>query len=782
MLSLGIALLTVYALAGPAVHGVVRASDTAEPIPGVLLEVTDQRRMTWTDSAGRYTLPDLPSGPHELRISRPGYVARVFEVFLASDSALRLDITLLRRPWTLNAIRVSARREGGAGDAVSDGLTLGRAAIGARRFADGDLHANPAFGDADVLQTLAISPDVVTRPELSTTLHVRGGSGDQNLILLDGVPLYNPYHMAGALTAINPDVVSAITMNAGAPSARYGGALASVISIETLNPDVAHVRSRGAFSSRAVRQTLDGPLPGGFARFALSGRRSMRDLIGSGGNRTNSSAAFGDLFAKAALRVGDGELSVFSFTSSDRLAFDAQGELAGDGIQSIGGEGLESGLPAPTPGGAPQNGVDWRTNTQAITWRNAQHDSFEMHARAWRTRFDANALWAATSGPVHLASTLNSIGLGVDISRRSASSVITAGIGTERIRTDYALDRIDVLDRTATLPPTLRSSPSLFSLFLENQWSVSRHWTVTVGARDQLGLGQWRDIEPRVSVRFAPSTQVALSAGYARTHQVVQSLRNEESLLDAVVGVGLPVAAGTGVVPIASSDELTFSADAQVGAGTTLSLGGYSRRLDGLVLVAPATSQPFAVGSFSRGTGRASGLTLLLARRGERLFGHASYALVFAERSVAGARYRPSFASTHAFNVAVGYRPRPGTVLRAALWTSAGRPANLVDGAVQWAPYGLLGGAEEMAGSPQRIVGALNGEWLAVYARGDVGIRQSWRPALLGRFADLTAILNVTNILDRANVLGTALLSDRRTRFDMPMAPRSLSLGLEWCP
>jgi hypothetical protein len=74
----------------------------------------------------------------------------------------------------------------------------------------------------------------------------------------------------------------------------------------------------------------------------------------------------------------------------------------------------------------------------------------------------------------------------------------------------------------------------------------------------------------------------------------------------------------------------------------------------------------------------------------------------------------------------------------------------------------------------------LNGARLGRYARADLGLRQGWRIGVLGRGADVTGILTLSNVLDRANTLGTAISGDGRTPRDLLMAPRSLTIGLEW--
>src|SRR5919198_5975839 len=234
MVGIALLLLLVSSPPGFSLHGTVRASGSGDPIAGALVELLGERQHIWSDSAGEYAL-DVSQGWHTLRVSRLGYEERTLEVFAGGDRVMRLDISLTPRPVRLRPVKVVASTsDPTSGAALSEEDV--RAEIGARRFAGDWLHANPAFGDADVMQTLTILPGVVGRPEAPTAVHVRGGSGDQNLLLLDGVPLFNAYHAAGALSAINPDVVSSVIVHAGVPPARFGDALSGVFTVQTHEP------------------------------------------------------------------------------------------------------------------------------------------------------------------------------------------------------------------------------------------------------------------------------------------------------------------------------------------------------------------------------------------------------------------------------------------------------------------------------------------------------------------------------------------------------------------
>ncbi|MDP1889686.1 MAG: carboxypeptidase regulatory-like domain-containing protein, partial [Gemmatimonadaceae bacterium] len=172
---------------GAAVVGTVRDGVSGDPIAFARIEILDGGAVTWTDSAGAYALPLARDGSHRIRVSRLGYESRLLEVLAGSDSLVRIDVALVAKPARLPRIAVLNARETSA---------TGRGAVpvpdhaepGARTLQGSDLHANPALAGADALQPLTTIPFVAASPESPTALHIRGGSSDQNLVLLDDVP------------------------------------------------------------------------------------------------------------------------------------------------------------------------------------------------------------------------------------------------------------------------------------------------------------------------------------------------------------------------------------------------------------------------------------------------------------------------------------------------------------------------------------------------------------------------------------------------------------------
>ncbi len=134
------------------------------------------------------------------------------------------------------------------------------------------------LGEIDPLKTIQLLPGVQRGNDGSSGLYVRGGGPDQNLILLDGVPVYNANHLFGFFSVFNADALNTITLIKGGFPARYGGRLSSVLDIRMKEGNMKKISGEGSVGMVASRFTLEGPLIKDKASFIISGRRSLLDL------------------------------------------------------------------------------------------------------------------------------------------------------------------------------------------------------------------------------------------------------------------------------------------------------------------------------------------------------------------------------------------------------------------------------------------------------------------------------------------------------------------------
>lgn len=135
------------------------------------------------------------------------------------------------------------------------------------------------FGEADVLKVIQLLPGVQAGVEGTSGIYVRGGGADQNLFLLDGVPVYNPGHLLGIFSVFNPEALKSVELYKGAFPARYGGRLSSVVDINMKDGNMQELKGDFTIGLIASKFTLEGPIKKGKTSFMISGRRSYADLL-----------------------------------------------------------------------------------------------------------------------------------------------------------------------------------------------------------------------------------------------------------------------------------------------------------------------------------------------------------------------------------------------------------------------------------------------------------------------------------------------------------------------
>jgi outer membrane receptor for ferrienterochelin and colicin len=142
------------------------------------------------------------------------------------------------------------------------------------------LKTMPAMaGEVDIMKSLQLLPGVQAGNEGTSGLYVRGGGPDQNLILLDGVPVYNASHLFGFFSVFNADAINHVELIKGGFPARYGGRLSSVIDINMKEGNDQEIKGEGSFGLIASRLTVEGPVKKGKSSFIVSARRTYADLL-----------------------------------------------------------------------------------------------------------------------------------------------------------------------------------------------------------------------------------------------------------------------------------------------------------------------------------------------------------------------------------------------------------------------------------------------------------------------------------------------------------------------
>ncbi len=222
---------------------------------------------TTSNNYGFFSLT-LDKDSVSLTASYIGYSNAAFQFYLSKDTFL---IIKLSPNLELTIIEVTSAKT----ERIEENTQMGRIEVPLDQ-----IEKLPALlGEVDVLKTLQLLPGVQGGGEGQNGLYVRGGSPDQNLILLDGVPVYNVSHLLGFFSVFNSDAIRNVTLTKGGYPSRYGGRLSSVIEIYMKEGDMNKFHGEGSIGLIASRLTLEGPLDKGKTSFMVSGRRTYADFM-----------------------------------------------------------------------------------------------------------------------------------------------------------------------------------------------------------------------------------------------------------------------------------------------------------------------------------------------------------------------------------------------------------------------------------------------------------------------------------------------------------------------
>ncbi|MDR8390582.1 TonB-dependent receptor [Aliifodinibius sp. S!AR15-10] len=298
----------------PLLKGTITDSESGKPISGATVYVEKLQRGTSSDSSGHYELR-LPVGRHTIRFQFVGYENLQREILIYSDGSL--NIKMQSRLFDMDEVVVEAEGE--------DYNVLG-SVTGIENLDISEIEDLPTvLGEVDVVNTLKLLPGVNTVGEGSTGFNVRGGRPDQNLVMLEGAPLYNASHVLGLFSVFNPDVVDQFSLYKGHIPPKYGGRLSSVLNVSTKEESIEEFKLRGGIGIAASRLSAELPFNGNKSSLLLAGRASYSDWILSlvkDQDIKNSSAFFYDSNASLNHRINDNNrVSLLLYRSHDRFRY-----------------------------------------------------------------------------------------------------------------------------------------------------------------------------------------------------------------------------------------------------------------------------------------------------------------------------------------------------------------------------------------------------------------------------------------------------------------------------
>lgn len=249
-------------------NGYVRDASNGEELLGVTIYIPALKAGTITNDYGFYALT-VPPGTYEIQVTYLGYKQLIQTLDLQSNMALNLnmesdaqvmqEIVIEEKPLDENVVSVQMSK-----NTVNMNQVRKLPAL---------------FGEIDIIKNVQMMPGVITAGEGTSTFFVRGGSADQNLLLIDEAPVYDPSHLFGLFSVFNADVIKDSELYKGGIPARFGGRLSSILEVRTKDGNNKEYDVAGGIGTLASRIAVEGPIVREKSSFIVSARRSYVDAF-----------------------------------------------------------------------------------------------------------------------------------------------------------------------------------------------------------------------------------------------------------------------------------------------------------------------------------------------------------------------------------------------------------------------------------------------------------------------------------------------------------------------
>lgn len=291
--------LTGFAQSEVSVMGTIRDASNGEDLIGATVYVDQLKTGTVSNAYGFYAL-NLKPGFYTLTVSFIGYKTQKFT--LSVDQKTTYNIKLEPGSEEIGEVVVST-------EAVNQNILANE--MGTFKLTPKEIKAVPVlFGEQDVLKTIQLMPGVSSAGEGSTGFFVRGGQADQNLVLLDDAPVYNPSHLLGFFSVFNSDAINDVKLYKGGVPANFGGRASSVLDVHMREGNSEKFSASGGIGLISSRLTVEGPLAKNGSSFLISGRRTYADLFllfSQNEDIKDSKLYFYDLNLKTHLELGQND-------------------------------------------------------------------------------------------------------------------------------------------------------------------------------------------------------------------------------------------------------------------------------------------------------------------------------------------------------------------------------------------------------------------------------------------------------------------------------------------
>ncbi|MFT5783833.1 MAG: hypothetical protein ACI9JE_001155 [Candidatus Krumholzibacteriia bacterium] len=709
--------LTLLVASGQAVAadlaGTVTDGDTGVVVRFAQLQILNQDSgvdiriaTVQTDSLGRFLWRDLPPGNFEIECSAESYEPLVTLVVLGDEDLLDLDLALTSNVFVLDELVVVGQSSDIEGDLQTGYVNLDRETLA----------SVPSIIEPDPLRALQMLPGVQAASDISSGLYIRGGGPDQTLVLMDGVPVYNPTHAFGFFSTFNNDAVSDLALYKGAYPAPYGGRLGAVVDVEMREETAPKFSGTAGLSLIAGRVFLEGRL--GQEHWWVAGRRSFIEPL-LGAIRTEENPIpdfyFYDMNASLTSYRWGGVTRLSFYRGRDKLFVDA------DETNSI--------------------DLGWGNTVAMLRHQRFLSDNIEGQMTLSYSKYESLTEAELLATNIDIINELDDVSIGGQLDWRAAED--------HRVLTGAKYSWYNAVYRqefNRSVDQDYSSLPRELAVFAEDNYFVDDRSTIRGGVRYRhLSDGNRNLWEPRLAMNRKVHPKLMLKLGGGIYHQALQLVSTEGfSASDFYVSIDETANVGR-------SWQIVAGGDWQATMNNKVSVEVYNTDLKDLVQLdtkAPVDQTSYAAQDLfvTDGKGYARGMEVFWQHTRPQWSVWLGYTLGWTRRTFpelnGGEEFVPKYDRRHDINLTVSRRA--GVWKLAAAFRYATGQAFTPAAARYQIPDPSTGETDEIE---QILPGSRNSGRLLPYHRLDVSAR---RPiGLFGLEAEL--VLEVFNLYNRRN-------------------------------
>ncbi len=722
----------------PAVlSGFVKDAASHEALIGASVMLAGTTLGSATNLDGYFVINGIPAGQHEIIVNSIGYEGQRHVMAFAAGEKVVRNFLLVVKPIAIGSITVTAEKEAAQRD-----LVLAQLKVNVR-----NLTSLPRVVEADIFRSLQFLPGVTATSDYSSALAVRGGNTDQNLILLDGITVYNPSHVGGLFSNFITDALKDANLIKGGFPAEYGGRLSSVLRLTSREGNSQKFSGAAGISLLSSQATLEGPLHKG--AWLLAVRRTYIDQL------LNAARRAGLTDFELPYYFYDAQAHVFQDVSTaDRISFST---YLGRDVLDWDDLTLD---------------LNWGNRTFALNWRHLFNHQLLSNFMVAGSHFDTKVGIGGRGGAFGLNEIFDQT-LKADFTYFvNTSQEIKLGVEAKNLSFEY---RNVFDDRNLG---SIRQEPFYLAGYVQQLWRPSLRFTLQPGLRlsyYSVATQRLRP-EPRLSARLLLGEHSALSAAWGVYNQYLATVQDElnPSFIDFWFSFDRTLDPGHSLHYLAGY-ETEFPA-----AGLKLSVEGYYKTLRNLLAFRETRSSftqdiDFTIlNVFRKADGEAYGLEVLLQKPVGRLNGWLSYALAYVYKrgqtiNDQVTRYPPNWDRRHAVNLVLSYNFSRKWELGVLFKFGSGFPYTKASGSFE---YDVLGVPRER----RVIFDTINGARYPDYHRLDLGLTRHY----FFKAWQMDLSLNLINVYNRKNVFYYVWEFDQNParRTTVPLFPLLPSLGL----